>query len=72
MADLEHARAARTVLQQRLRDRGTVNGVGLVRAGGDYRIAVRLAEPDDDIPARVDDVDVEVRVVGTLHLHAGG
>ncbi|MCB7134995.1 hypothetical protein [Cellulosimicrobium marinum] len=80
MATLERARAAKTTLRAEIADTDGVTGVGLTRHGPtarphdtadrtpaeDWMLRVNVTSQDVDVPASVDGVDVEVRVVGAV------
>lgn len=69
MADIDRARTAKVRLRQELDGRPGVRGIGLARAGDGYRLRVSVATSADAaaLPAAVDGVAVQVRVVGAVH-----
>lgn len=80
MASLERAREAKSVLRHEIAGRTGVTGIGLARtrpagraaagpdrsAQEDWVLRVNVASADVPVPATVDGVDVEVRVVGVV------
>ncbi|WP_069386030.1 hypothetical protein [Cellulosimicrobium cellulans] len=80
MATLDRAREAKTVLRREIAGRTGVTGIGLARtrpagratpgpdtsAQEDWVLRVNVASADVPVPATVDGVDVEVRVVGVV------
>ncbi|MBD5785832.1 hypothetical protein IF650_06520 [Cellulosimicrobium terreum] len=71
MASLDRAREAKALLREEIGGTQGVNGVGLTRAGradavDDWVLRVNVASADVSVPARVDGVEVEVRVVGPV------
>lgn len=69
MTDLEHARAAKDRLRQTLAGRDGITGIGISRGADGYGVQVNVAQPAHRaaVPARVDGVDVRVRVTGPVH-----
>ena len=70
MADLAHARAAKSRLSTALATHDGICGVGLSVAGDGYalRVNVRSAQ-EADVPQSIDGVPVEVRVVVPIRPH---
>jgi hypothetical protein len=67
MADLQQARAAKNHLRLVLSGHPGVQGIGVRRLTDGYCLRVNLVRHDDDeLPASIDGVPVEVRVVGPL------
>ncbi|KGM12027.1 hypothetical protein [Cellulomonas bogoriensis] len=68
MADLEHARVAKTHLQHVLKESVHVRGVGIAPTGDGYCLQVNVRADADahDVPSEVDGVKVLVKVVGEL------
>ncbi|MCG7287635.1 hypothetical protein MHY85_16845 [Cellulomonas sp. ACRRI] len=69
VADIDRARTAKLRLRRELDGRPGVRGIGLARAEGGYRLRVSVATSADAaaVPAAVDGVAVQVRVVGAVH-----
>lgn len=66
---MEQARAAKAKLRALLEKHDAVNGIGITAGDGGYAVAVNLLRPlaaDEKIPAEVDGVRVESRVVGPI------
>ena len=68
MADLQQAREAKQHLRAQLREVDGVTGIGLARAGDDYRLQVNVVEPavGSAVPTSVDGVSVRVRLTGPV------
>lgn len=70
MADLSHARAAKSRLRTALAAHEGIRGIGLAVADDGYLLQVNVVSgrPEDvaDVPAAVDGVPVRVRVVGPV------
>jgi hypothetical protein len=70
MTDRTDLGAAKARLAQLLKRNGEVNGVGLGRVGAQWVLRVNLRSDGPDarkgIPAEVDGVPVDVRVVGIV------
>ena len=68
MADLDHARAAKSRLRTVLADHEGIEGVGLAPDGDGYCVQVNVVRTvaTADIPAEVDGVSVHVHVVGPV------
>ncbi|WP_250445470.1 hypothetical protein [Actinotalea sp. C106] len=68
MADLDHARAAKSRLRDVLAGHDGIEGVGLAPDGDGYCVQVNIARTvvATDIPADVDGVSVHVHVVGPV------
>lgn len=69
MADLQHARAAKSRLRTALRGREGIRGIGLAHIKDGYCLQVNVTELSDGtaLPPSVDGVQVLVRVVGPIH-----
>lgn len=67
-ADLQHARAIKDQLSDRLRAEPDVNGVGLVRRWDGWAVKVNLIRPAPQLglPARIDGVEIQTDVVGPI------
>jgi len=67
-ATLDEARAAKRKAAERLARVPQVNGIGVVRVQGGYGLKVNLAEEvaAGTIPETVDDVPLQVAVVGHI------
>jgi hypothetical protein len=66
---LEHARAAKRKLAERLAHVDGVVGVGIAKVDGQYAVKVNLCQPLNDptvIPEDVDGVPVHLDMVGTI------
>jgi hypothetical protein len=68
MSDRAHARDAKALLREVLRGSDGVRGVGLVEHDGAWcvRVNVRDEAAGAVVPAAIDGVRVEVRVVGAV------
>ena len=68
MATLDEARAAKRKARERLARVPQVNGIGVVRLRSGYGLKVNLAEAvaAGTIPETVDDVPLQVAVVGRI------
>ena len=67
---LEEARAAKARALEVFSRLAPVVGVGVTAVDGGYGVRVNLREPpppDIELPASIDDVPVQVRVVGEIH-----
>jgi hypothetical protein len=67
--ELERARAAKSVLLDRLGGHPAVRGVGIARRASGYAVKLNLAEPKPrglNIPKAVEGVPVVVEVVGRI------
>ena len=69
---LDEARAAKRKAAERLAGVPQVNGIGVVRVQGGYGLKVNLAEEvaAGTIPETVDDVPLQVAVVGPIRRRA--
>ena len=67
-ADLQHARAVKDQLTERLRGEPAVNGIGLVRHNGGWAVKVNLARPAPylRLPGRIDGVEIQTDVIGPI------
>lgn len=63
MSDITAARAAKTKLSRTMTKNPRFMGVGITRKGAGYVVIVNLSEPDATVPASVDDVPVEKKIV---------
>lgn len=64
---LEKARAAKTFALRSLSNIDGINGIGISRKGSGYAIKVNCeGEPPEEIPKRINGVDVIVEVVGKI------
>jgi len=65
---LDHVRAAKKTLQQRLRQVPTVNGVGITKVDGSYALKVNLTDGtrQAQVPSEINGVAVHSEVVGPL------
>jgi hypothetical protein len=66
--DLEHARAVKDQLSDRLRAEPDVNGIGLLRRTDGWAVKVNLIRPAPELrlPAQIDGVDIHTDVVGPI------
>ena len=71
-ATLDEARAAKRKAAERLARVPEVNGIGVVRVQGGYGLKVNLAEEvaAGTIPDTVDDVPLQIAVVGRIRRRA--
>jgi hypothetical protein len=67
-ADLQHARAVKDQLTERLRGESIVNGVGLARHRGGWAVKVNLVRPAPQLrlPSQIDGVEIQTDVVGPI------
>ena len=65
--DLETAKAAKEKFMEQFEDLKELSGVGIANLDGGYGVAVRLsAEASRPIPAEIDGVPIDVRVIGKI------
>lgn len=67
-ADLQHARAVKDQLTERLRGEPDVNGVGIARRPDGWAVKVNLLRPAPQLrlPGQIDGVEIQTDVVGPI------
>jgi hypothetical protein len=68
-ANIERARAAKSVALARLGGMPQVNGVGITRVGAGFGVKVNLAaqpDPETQVPEEIDGVPVVTELIGQI------